>query len=388
MLKVSDRFYLAVKIDKKEIPLEKLAFRSFQAHSNLLFYQPMANLSLVDNQKYFDLNPVGDGARFEIYTGTTKDIAKAKIYKFRHFKTDRAAIGGTMSAYNFRLVYDAPRFINENMTSVISGTSSEVMRAIASQVPFSKVVVDTSSDAMPWIPFGMKRCEFARHVCNHAYASPNSCFMLGIRLDGSMHFRNVSNISIAKATNLMVKGSSTLQGSIRIIGDKEVVSSGLQNAFSGYKMETIEQGTASDKSYTKVAAPASSTSILVNANISKGIEGSRLINSPIATSNVHPNYQNASHQNKRIRNTFMLSTYVATDTMTDLDLFDTTKYMCVEQGAHKTELNKKLSGSYLIVAKTVYATKDGMYFEKFQLQRQGYNVETISQNQMKSIGVL
>jgi len=385
MLRVSDRFYISVKIDGKELPLEKLAFRSFQAHSSVNFYQPMANLSVVDNQRYFDTNPVGDGVKFEVYTGTTKDIAKAKIYKFRHFKTDKSPIGGNIQAYNFRLVFDAPRFLNENLVSSIKGTSSEVIKKLAAQVPINKVVADPSSDSMSWLPFGMKRCEFARQVCNHAYANASSCFMLGIRLDGSLHFRNVSTIDLSKSNTLMVRGTSKLSDSIKIIGYREVAASGLSNLVTGYKMETIEQGTGEDKSYTKVSAPTTSPSVLINSNISLGIEGSKIVNTPIASSNTHPNYQNALHQNKRIRNTFMLSTFVATDHMTDLDLFDTAKFMLVEQGQGKTQLNEKISGSYLIVAKTIYATKDGMYYEKFQLQRQGYNANTISSSQMKAL---
>lgn len=385
MIKVSDRFYISVRIDGKEIPLEKLAFKSFQAHSSIHFFQPMGNLSIVDTQRYFETNPVSDGVKFEISTGTTKDFAKARIYKFRHFKTDKANIGGNMQAYNFRLVYDAPRFLNENMVNSIKGTSSDVMKQLAAQVPFNKTVIDQTSDHMIWLPFGKKRCEFAREVCNHAYANNTGCFMMGVRLDGTLHFRNISTIDLSKAVALMVKGSSKLPGSIKIFGDREVVSSGLANNATGYKMETIEQGTGADKSYTKVTAPTSSPSVLINTNISKGIEGSKMINSPVASSNTHANYQNALHQNKRIRNTFMLSTYVATDTMTDLDIFDTSKYMLVDQAQGKTQLNRRLSGSYLIVAKTVYATKEGMYYEKFLLQRQGYNVNTISASQMKAL---
>lgn len=385
MLRVSDRFFISVKVDGKELPLEKLAFKSFQAHSNINFYQPMANLALIDNQRYFDLNPVGDGVKFEIYTGTSKDKAKAKVYKFRHFKTDKSPIGGNLQSYNFRLVYDAPRFLNENLTKSIKGTSSEVFKQLASQVPFSKVVADPTSDSMAWLPFGMKRCEFARQICNHAYASNKSCFMSGVRLDGSLHFRNVSNIDLSKSNNLMAKGTSKVNDCIKIIGYREAVNSGVANMVTGYKMETIEQGTGEDKSYTKVSVSTNSPSVLINNNISKGLEGSQIVNSPIASSNTHPNYQNALHQNKRIRNTFMLSVFVATDQMTDLDLFDTAKFMLMEQTAGKAQLNQKISGSYLIVAKTIYATKDGMYYEKYQLKRQGYNANTISASQMKAL---
>ena len=385
MLKVSDRFYISVKIAGKEVPLEKLGFGSFQAHSNVNFYVPIANLYLIDNSKYFDTNPVADGVLFEIYTGTTKDKGKATIYKFRHFKTDRVPIGGNLHSYNFRLVYNAPRYLNENMVSSLRGTSSSVMKALGIQITSATVVTDTASDAMSWLPFGMKRCEFARHVCNYAYAGSSSCYMLGLRLDGALHFRNISTIDPSKTTNLMVKGTSKLNGSIKIIGDKEVASSGLANNVTGYKMETVEQGTGEDKSYTKVSVPTTSGTSMVSQHISKNISGSKMVNSPVASSNTHPNYQIAQHQNKRIRNTYMLSTYVATDEMTNLDLFDTAKYILMEQTGGKPQLNRKMSGTYIIVAKTIYVTKSGMYYEKFQMQRQGYNADTVGAAIIKNL---
>ncbi len=384
MIKVSNRFYLGLKIDGKDVPLEALIFDSLQLHSNEQWHCPIGNISLIDEQRYFEKNPVGDGVRFEIYVGTTKDSAKAKNYKFRHFKTEQSKRGPSISAYNFRLIYDCPRFMNESLVNAAVGNSSEVFKNLVAQVPFNKAVIDPSSDSMTWMPFGKKRCDFARHVAEHAYANTTSCFLKGITINGVFQFRNITTIDLTKTKTLLVKGSSNVENSIKVLDEKEAVNSGVNNAVSGYKLSTIEQATSGDSVFSKVQVPTASKQLMLNQNISKGIETSTFIATPIKSSNIHPNFQNASHQNTRIKNTYALNTFIATDEMTDLDLFDPVIYLSVNQAQGKVQVNPKFSGAYLVFAKTIYATRTGLYYEKFRLARQGYNLDSVSPSQIKS----
>lgn len=385
MIRIGERFYIDILVNGESLPFTKVGFEKVQLHSSWLFYCPMGQLTLVDSQQHFNKSPINDGTKITILIGTANDTTKANMYKFRVYNINKKTLAGTITKYVINLIYDCPRYINESTTNVYKDTSAETLRKIASEVPFANTDIDVSADSMAWLPFGKKRAPFVRSITDYAYLDSQSCFRVGVTLNGTFKFKNTSLIDSGKTKNIFMRAAKIGKTAIKVLNDKEVSSAGIQNQYSGYKMATTEQGTATDKTHTKVVAPTPATSVNINKNIATGVEAGTMKTAPIKSSNTHDNYAVANHQNTRIKNTFSFHTYVVIDVGTKLDLFDPVIYIKIEQAEGTQTVNQKVSGSYLIAAKTVYLTKEGHYFEKFQLSRQGYNASVVTKDLLQSV---
>lgn len=381
MFKVQAGLYIAAFINKVEVPLDVLGFVSFQMHSNTKFAFPIGKLVIVDSIQWFDKNPVEDNAPVVIHLGTT-DSTKNPQYKFRLFKKN-VRVNGSLKTYELHLVYNAPRFINENSVGALKGTASTAMQIIAQQSDITKTKIDQSSDAMTWYPFGLKRSVVAKSITKHAYADANSCFSASITLDGTFHFRNIS--AITKPSYTLVKGAGAITGNtIPVLGEKEK-QQGVQNNLTGYKYETIEQSIDSSKSHTKVDIKTTSQSLAVNKKLNAGLEGSRVRVTPVSSNNTHPFYYQAEHQNLRILNSYNLGLHVVSSALTNIDLYDCVTYVSIAPNM-PDKVNPTLTGIYLVAAKTVYIKGVGAnYYEKFELVRQGYNFASVNKQDLLSI---
>ena len=382
MIKVGNDFFISIFIDNNELPLDKLGFVGFQAHSNLSFFQPMAQISISDNYKYFDTNPIGDNVAIRVAVGKSDNISSAFTYNFRLFKRDFEKKSNNLKLYTLKMTYNSPRYFNENSDTFYEGTSKQVLQKVATESGFTSVDLDDSADSMCWLPMGMKRCFFAKNVTKYAYLDKGSCYALGVSLAGQLRFKNISKINLSTSNNVFAKGGSTQKGVVTVLSDKEIMKAGFNNNMTGYKYETLKQDTDKTESLTSVPVPVSSNTILVNKKLNQNLSGSRIHVTPIGSSNTHANYQLALHQNTRIKNTFSLTIRIVTNQVTTVDLLDTINYSSYENSNGTYTLDKLMSGTYLVTAKTIFVTKEGFYFEKFEMVRQGYGANSPSNSQI------
>ena len=148
MIKVGNDFFISIFIDNNELPLDKLGFVGFQAHSNLSFFQPMAQISISDNYKYFDTNPIGDNVAIRVAVGKSDNISSAFTYNFRLFKRDFEKKSNNLKLYTLKMTYNSPRYFNENSDTFYEGTSKQVLQKVATESGFTSVDLDDSADSM------------------------------------------------------------------------------------------------------------------------------------------------------------------------------------------------------------------------------------------------
>lgn len=373
MIKLGDRFYLILMIDGKEVPIEYMGFNPLQMHSNVLFFQPVGRIVLADKQRYFDNNPISDGSKVDIFVWRTDTGSQsAKRYQFRLF---RHAVNKSLNINYFTLylTFNCPRYFNENMTGAMKGTSYDILKEMAKTVGVD-YSGDPTSDAMTWLGTGKKRCVFARDVALHGYANTQSCMSLGMTLLGEMRYKDVSAIKLKDNPNIFVQGVGDNTKVFQVLGRKEINKAGLFNNLVGYRMTTVEQDTSGVSEHASVQVTMNSGPTLsVNKTLNDKLEGSRVHFTPVSAGNVHPQFYQAEHSNKRIRAMYSFGSHIVTDGMTNLDLFDPITYLFYDNSANKLSINQAISGNYIITAKTIFATKEGRYFEKFEIVRQGPN---------------
>lgn len=381
MVKLGNLFYLMVMIDGAEIPIERMGFDPIQMHSNVMFSQPMARMMLADIYGYFETHPLADGSKVDIYVGRSDSKSEANLYRFRVFKF-RKQKDGNMNTYDIYMTFNCPRYFNENSRGSITGSSTQVLQQIAKLIGVD-YAADQTSDSQVWLSSGQKRCEFAKEVALHGYSSDQGCMSLGMTLLGQLRYKDISLINVVTTKNVFVQGAGDGTSAYRILGRKEVSKSGFFNNLVGYRMETVEQNPTDVTNHNSVRLVAnSSPTFQINKVLNDKLEGSRVVMTPIDSGNTHANYYKAEHQNTRIKATYSMGMQVVTDQMTGLDLFDPVKYMLYDNSTSQVKVDEAASGGYIIIAKTIFATKTGKYFEKFELARQGYNFTTDLSNQI------
>lgn len=372
MIKLGNRFQLIVMMDGKEIPLEHMGFDALQMHSNVMFYQPVGRIVIADRIKWFDANPIGDGAKVDIFVGTNEVVTEANLYRFRLFRYSVTKVNN-VNYYTLFLAFNCPRYFNENVTGAITGSSYDALQGIAKTIGV-KFKGDPTSDSQIWIGQGKKRCVFARDIALHGWSGTTSCMSLGMTLLGEMRYVDISAIKARDTENYFVMGAGDNESVFRVLGRKELSKAGLVNNMVGYKMETVEQSPDGNTNHNSVTVTMNSAPTLsVNKTLNDQLEGSRVAFTPISAGNTHPNFYKAKHNNRRLRAMYSYGSHIATDGLTGLDLFDPVKFLFYDNTTSDTLLNQAVSGTYIITAKTIFATKEGRYFEKLEIVRQGVN---------------
>ena len=384
MYNSQDRFYLSLKINNVELPLDIITLKSITLNSNVQFCFPTASIIFADNTRYFDSLPILDGAVVEISSGTDYTLTNKPTYNFRVFSVKHQDTG-TVVYYTIECILNAPKFINENFKGSYTDTSSNVIKSIAELSGLTSVVDDTT-DNQVWYGTGTRRCYYAKQITESSYLNTTSCFKLGLTLDAKLKLKNISAINLANTNNIFVQGNKLSKDVISVLDKKESTNSGFLNNIAAYKLEGVEQTTDNFTSHTELQLPVKSTSVNINTKLNSGLSGSALKTYPVSSGNTHSNFYQAKYQNLRIAATFGNSLFIMFNQESQLDLFDPIKYALFENINSEVKLNNKLSGGYIITGKAIYIIA-GAYYEKLQITRQGYNLDVISAADKKIIGI-
>lgn len=395
MIKVSDKITLMMLLDNdKEWPIERFVFKSLQISESVLMHVPQAHFQFADRESVLQKFPVGDGQTIRIMLkidGTNIPAYDIKMRVFKLAKTTSANI----DYYNLYLIYDAPRFVYENHTGSITGSSAEALKQIAEKCGLTPVfnfgsykydgnsyIRTNTPDSQTWIPRGDKYCSYARKIVAAGYTGDTSCMQMAVDLKGNLIYRNLSQPWYGeKGSSYRPYTFSTVESSqaIPILSKKEFTKTGVMNAFGGYRMTTVEQNPTKGKStsqdkHSKVSTVTKTDSVAVNKNINEGISGSRVDFAPINCGNNHANYDKALHQNSRLLGLYAVGLYIVTDKVNaDVTLLQTIKLDSPEISNNERQYNKTVAGEWEVSAKTIFINTDGKYYEKYEVLRQGVN---------------
>lgn len=384
MYNLKDRAYLYLKINNIPIPLEAVTLKSINMHSNVLFGYPTCDIVLSDSVRYFNDRPLTDGDKVDIVTGSDNSLPNKPIYRFRISKVKKQEESHT-DVYQITCVFNAPKYVNENFKGVYTGTSAQAIEQIASVSGLTSSV-DQTTDNQNWYGFGKKRCDFAQEISHHSYLNSSSCYGLGLTLAGELRLKNISNINFNNSSKLFIQGNKVNERVTSVLGNKESTESGFFNSMFAYKFELIEQGTDSNTVHTSVQLPVKSSTVNVNSDIVNGLSGSRLTYSPVNCENTHSNYYLAQHQNIRIKATFANSLLLTLNEESRVDLYDPIKFALMTNAGGNVTINNKLSGGYIVTGKAILSLP-GYYYENLLVTRQGYNLNVITAEDKKLLGI-
>lgn len=366
---IADRLSLTLLFNGKEFPLKPVnSFDFIHMSCSTKIGVPMCHMKIQDSSNFFSRSQdlVAD-AKFSISVATPKKTTKT--YNFRlHSMSESRAEGGI--AYEIDGYFDAPLFWLKSSSVPYVGSSRQVLAKIASDCGL-KFDGSETSDKMTWHPQNDNLHEFARWVAERGYIDTKSCMQLGLDLDGTLIYKNLTEV-IEPAANISVM---RLQDGAIIATDFAVKNdSGSNNKTSGYADATYIQSVVTDTAIELISranVTKNSARIMLNSAVKSVIDKSRVNFSPIDCGNVHPTYEKSLYQNRRLNNLYSLGAEVITPQETNLKLLDIIN-LTVEMDAQTPGLN--YSGRYRIASRVVYIT-GANYYEKFELLRHGLNTK-------------
>jgi hypothetical protein len=330
---------------------------------------PMLHLSLQDNlDSLSTFSNLGDGAKIQVVLANGQ--GPSSTYIFRLNSSHRQPLeGGYM--YDIDAYLDVPTFWNASPTEPLRGTSYKTIETIAKNcgLGFSG---DQTADSQIWLPRNMQYHAWAKEICNHGYRSDFSCMQLGLDLDKTLNYKDLSESR--KRTKLFNFGEYR-SGSVLVTDIQPMVASGSMNHLSGYADMLVEQ----DLSREDINRVTNSVSInkslgekalLVNSRVKGVVPLSRVNFTPISAGNTHSEYERAFYQNTRINNLHSSRISLVTPDNTNVRLLDRVSLTLDET----TTYLAAYSGDYIVGSRTIYV-KGNTYFEKLELLRRSMNTE-------------
>lgn len=385
MLNINNKFYVSIKVGGKTLNLDSVTLKSMTLQSNALFSFPTACIELSDSIRYFDTNPLLDGTTIDIQAGIDYSKLDKPLYRFRVYSVTHKE-SGSVVYYKINCIFNAPKYINESFKGAFNSSSASAISEIAKTCGLISDV-DATTDNQVWYGAARKRYVIAKEISEASYLNPNSCYALGLTLDSKLKLKNISAINISASNNLFVQGHKVSANVVSVLDKKESTNSGLFNNLSAYKFEGIEQLTEGNYlSHDTLKLSSKSTTINVNSTLNSKLESGTVKVYPVTTGNKHSNAYQAKYQNTRIKSTYGNTLNILINQESNLDLFDAIKYVCFDNLNGQVKINNKLSGGYIISGKIIYI-ESGNYYEKIQITRQGYNLDTITAGDKQILGI-
>jgi hypothetical protein len=363
MIRLANRLLLGVTIDGYDIPLDSMGCPYIQMDVADDLGLPVLTMILNDSMGLLDdVVPLASDIHVVISIGLSEE--SLSHYEWRIYDVIPLNNGKQIMAYG-----NAPRYAAEPASKSIRGTSKEVLRQLATDVGLGYDLVDTN-DLQVWRPAGKRHINFARYVCAHSAATPDSVMAAAITANGVLRLRDL---------NTTPQPVATLGYKSDYIPVREFVAHnrGSNNLLGGYSRSMITQSqdgavTVTDSLNMSIVGRRNAHSRM-GAHIRGGLSDFSPVMHP---KNVHPLYTHAQYNNGRGRNLFNVECLVSYMSRTNLEPFDwITLDMSAGQGS--TDLKRELlihNGLWCIMDKSVYV-ENFNYYERLTLRRTGLGVD-------------
>jgi hypothetical protein len=364
---VQGRLEITVLINGVEFPLDALNMLNYmQIAWTTKTILPTFRLGIFDARHVLDKVDLQDGIPISI---VIKPLGLQSVtFNFRKFD-HKKSFNGTGFTYDMDGYLDFPKFWTGTAIAGIRGTSSDALSSIASQCGLTYKGIATS-DSQLWMPRNRTFGEWAYEIKKRGFVSQTSCMSLGINPDGSMLYRDITQLPAPTQTIIL---GQYQQGAMTAMDYLPKAASGMNNKMTGYQntrtQQTIMSTTALSSANSTVTITPDVTSPLYNKTVKGLVARGYQSYGGIDVGNTHDNYEAALYQNIRIGNTYSLDVEFLMQSPTNLSLFDTFTF-AVDQEQNKQDA--PYAGTYTTIGRSMLVS-GAQFAEKILGTRQGLN---------------
>lgn len=363
---VEGKIEVSLFINNQEFPLESINTLNFLKIAwttrGLL---PLCHFSIFDGLHTLDQLELQDGIPLRI---TLKPLASPTVtYNFRKFHHTKD-FNGNGFIYEVDGYLDFPLYWAGTSIAGIQGSSSSALQQIAQKCGMS-FSGSSTSDAQLWMPRNRTYGEFANSIKKRGFATPNSYMELGVNPDGSMIYRDVTQLPAPTQTVILGEYQS---GSYTAADYNPKAKSGLVNKMTGYNNTRFAQSMVSDKlsvANSNVTFTPDVPGYFLNSTLQQQVSRGYQSFGGIDVGNTHPNYETAIYQNMRIANLYSLDVEFLIQTPTTFKLLDTLTF-AVDSDTNKQDV--AYAGTYIVGGRALLVS-GAQYAEKILGVRTGVN---------------
>jgi hypothetical protein len=369
MLEIGTGIFIGLEINGVEYPLEKNVFQKAVLVSNKRMSVPTCEITFGDLTNRINTEvTLADGVPLIIHIGRDRNDYDSYYYRVYNYKRDMA---GSMSVYTIVGYVDSPAWFLQAWKKPIEGTSSKVLETMLSTCGL-KSDCDPTNDDMLWLPGNERTCMFARSIAERGYLDDKSCLSLGMTLDGTFKYKNLTTLPTTGPTFTV----GSIENTVNVISSKYLISSGYGNSIGGYKHLVRPQVIREFKDkIDQLSVKRKTQTLQLNDEIRGMLQKGRIDFGDIDAGNVHKNWDKARYQNLRTAMIYSMGVELMIDQRTpiNLDLFSPFLYEAYDPPATgAAKLTEQYRCVYYITAKVIYL-EGGNYFEKFQGYTTGIN---------------
>jgi hypothetical protein len=364
---VQGRIEITVLINGTEFPLDALNMLNYmQIAWTTRTILPTFRLGIFDARHVLDKVDLQDGIPISI---VVKPLGLQSVtFNFRKYD-HKKSFNGTGFTYDMDGYLDFPKFWTGTTLSGFRGTSNDALANIASQCGLTYSGVATR-DSQLWMPRNRTFGEWAYEIKKRGFVSQTSCMSLGINPNGTMLYRDVTQLPAPQQTIIL---GQYKQGAVTAMDYLPKASSGMNNKMTGYQntrtQQTIMSTTALTTPNNTVTFTPDVSSPLYNKTVQGLVQRGYQSYGGIDVGNTHPNYEAALYQNIRIGNTYSLDVEFLLQSPTNFGLFDTFVF-AVDQEVNKQDA--PYAGTYTTIGRSLLVSGT-QFAEKILGTRQGLN---------------
>lgn len=367
---LSNGLTISIYFGKTEFPLST-SNRITQLHiiESVQLFVPQLNLSLVDTSKFLEKLGLQDGMPISVSIsnkGTVLQTLDFRLFSFSAKKENYSM------QYKITAYLDLPKYWNGLAKTIIRGTSSEALSAIASECGLSYIGAPTS-DSQLWTPGCSKYCEYAKYIAERGYVSEGSCMVLGITMLKGMIYSNI--MDLAKPIVTLRALNTNSPNECLVSSYKVSAASGMNVANGGYYSTRVKQSVITDAYSDKVntlTVKNNVSSPAINSYVRDMFEKQVITYAPIDCGNVSEHFENAIYQNKRLKALFTVNAEFICVGTTPVTLCVPFNFYAVDSSGQPDE---KDSGVYVTTARILYVDESSRYYEKILASRIGTNAK-------------
>lgn len=370
---VPGNFYLDLKIGGEQIEANPSTLVKFQIINTIHQSLPSISIAFKDGSgSMARLFQFGDGTPIDVSVG----VAGGHIYKGLKF-----AILGTVKGNptDSSIGIDINGVLNNigMMRKVVDeptkGNSSDAFKKWVEKIGL-KADIDTTNDKMTWLPNRLPIADYIRHIAERSFSTATSCIITGVTDSGVAKFKDIDKIVQSKAKKIFASHQDTAgKDSLPIITFDVASKTHVANASRGYGATSMSSDmTGKSVELNKIDIRQLANSIPMSKDFKSAIGdlGNRILQLPILSGNTHDKWNEAIHNNKRIKSAYAFDIHVLTDTPSQLELLDLATFRPTNPADRK--VMKELDGDYIVTAITKLMHKN-RYYEKLTLTSQGPN---------------
>ena len=332
------------------------------------FRLPSIHLSVIDMLHSLDTLNLQDGLKIRVTIKRSQE--NTETYNFRKFNHQRSGQGGVFS-YVMDGYLDFPQFWSGTSAASINGTSGDALSKIASTCGLKYDGI-TTSDPQLWLQRNQTYSKFARTIEASAYIDDQSYMKWGVQFDGTLTYRNLSNLGTA---TIKLVARQVQSDALTVVDYAAATNSGLTNAVSGYNSTQQEQSMLGEsKSNASIDFQSDSRSPMVSTTVKEAAAHGDQSFAPLDFGNVHPKSARAVYQNQRyagLLNTDVEFLFMEPTTMKLMQPFT------FAADSQDLTQDAAFSGDYAISGQAIYI-RGGDYFEKVVGTRHGTNLQYVA----------